>query len=241
MYAYTRTRVHAYSEALSASPTLTVCPTESEDSIVTLRIKIDNVEYPIADDDQTAASLLRLAGYDPALLDLFLVDGHGVETHIHDKQIVDLRDGESFRARRKVRFTIDGTPFTSWDDDQTAAALLELAGFNPDVQDLARVTEGGMEKFSDEQVIAIHDGDKFVTPRRSGWTIIVNTKPHEWNAPDITFEQVVELASPGQPYDPAGTTVEYSRGRGPDQSLRPGESVRVKDGMIFDVEPTNRS
>jgi hypothetical protein len=72
-------------------------------------------------------------------------------------------------------------------------------------------------------------------------TIIVNTKPHEWSEKDITFEQVVELASPGQPYDPAGTTVEYSRGHGPDKPLRAGESVHVKDGMIFDVEPTNRS
>lgn len=72
-------------------------------------------------------------------------------------------------------------------------------------------------------------------------TIIVNTKPHEWNQKEITFEQVVELAFPGQPYDPEGTTVEYSRGHGPDKSLRPGESVPVKDGMIFDVEPANRS
>jgi Multiubiquitin len=72
-------------------------------------------------------------------------------------------------------------------------------------------------------------------------TIIVNTKPHEWAQKEITFEQVVELAFPGQPYDPQGTTVEYSRGNGPDKSLRPGESVRVKDGMIFDVEPANRS
>jgi hypothetical protein len=72
-------------------------------------------------------------------------------------------------------------------------------------------------------------------------TIIVNTKSHEWAQKEITFEQVVELAFPGQPYDPQGTTVEYSRGHGPDKSLRPGESVRVKDGMIFDVEPANRS
>jgi hypothetical protein len=72
-------------------------------------------------------------------------------------------------------------------------------------------------------------------------TIIVNTRPREWIQKDITFEQVVELAFPDQPYDPQGTTVEYSRGHGPDKSLRPGESVQVKNGMIFDVEPANRS
>lgn len=72
-------------------------------------------------------------------------------------------------------------------------------------------------------------------------TIIINTKPIPWNEKKISFEQVVELAFPGQPYDPQGTTVEYSRGPGPDHSLSPGQSVEVKDGMVFDVEPANRS
>lgn len=72
-------------------------------------------------------------------------------------------------------------------------------------------------------------------------TIIVNTKPTLWSEKRISFEQVAELAFPGQPYDPAGTLVEYSRAHGPDDNLRPGQSVEVKDGMVFDVEPANRS
>jgi hypothetical protein len=72
-------------------------------------------------------------------------------------------------------------------------------------------------------------------------TIVVNTRQFAWAEKKITFEQVVELAFPVQPYDPQGTTVEYSRGHGPDQSLRPGHTVEVKDGMVFDVEPANRS
>lgn len=71
--------------------------------------------------------------------------------------------------------------------------------------------------------------------------IIVNTRRFPWTDNKITFEQVVELAFPGQPYDPQGTLVEYSRGHGPDHSLRPGQDVEVKNGMIFDVEPANRS
>lgn len=71
--------------------------------------------------------------------------------------------------------------------------------------------------------------------------IIVNTRQFPWTDNKITFEQVVELAFPGQPYDPQGTLVEYSRGHGPDHSLRAGQEVEVKNGMIFDVEPANRS
>jgi hypothetical protein len=72
-------------------------------------------------------------------------------------------------------------------------------------------------------------------------TIIVNTRRKEWSEKDITFEQVVELAFPCQPYDPDGTTVEYSKGHGRDKALHAGERVEVKDGMIFDVELGNRS
>lgn len=72
-------------------------------------------------------------------------------------------------------------------------------------------------------------------------TIVVNTRSQTWTDKDITFEQVVALAVPDGQYDPAGTTVEYSRGHGRDKSLRPGESVHVKDGMVFDVEPSLRS
>ncbi|MEG9250308.1 multiubiquitin domain-containing protein [Arthrobacter sp. Soc17.1.1.1] len=72
-------------------------------------------------------------------------------------------------------------------------------------------------------------------------TIIVNTRPQSWTGKKITFEQVLEKAFPGQQYDPAGTTVEYSRGEGADHALRPGKDVVVKDGMVFDVEPANRS
>lgn len=72
-------------------------------------------------------------------------------------------------------------------------------------------------------------------------TIIINTNPYPWTEKKITFEQVLQLASPNQPYDPQGSLVEYSRGHGPDHSLTAGHDVEVKDGMVFDVEPANRS
>jgi hypothetical protein len=134
-----------------------------------ITIVIDDVEFDTVDDDQEAASLLRLAGRDPKDFDLFIVDKHGVETHVKDKQIVNLRDGGRFRTRRKVRFTIDGEHHTSWDDDQTAAALLRLAGVDPAKYDLARVNAaGGPETFTGDQMVTIHDGDEFVTAKHVG-------------------------------------------------------------------------
>ena len=134
-----------------------------------ITVTIDDVEFNTADDDQDAASLVRLAGRDPREFDLFIVDKHGVETHFEDVQIVNLHDGGRFRTRRKVRFTIDGERHTSWDDDQTAAALLRLAGVDPTKYDLARVNAAGdPEIFSGDQVVTIHDGDEFVTAKQAG-------------------------------------------------------------------------
>jgi hypothetical protein len=72
-------------------------------------------------------------------------------------------------------------------------------------------------------------------------TIIINTRPFVWTEKKITFEQVLGLAFPGQDYDPAATSVEYSRGPSADHSLRQGASVNVKEGMVFDAEPAVRS
>ncbi|MFB7085769.1 MULTISPECIES: multiubiquitin domain-containing protein [Streptomyces] len=75
-------------------------------------------------------------------------------------------------------------------------------------------------------------------------TIIVNARPHTWEAKEITYEQVVELAYPGQPPSDQDTyTVRYSRGHDGHGtgSLTAGHEVRVKKGMVFDVYRTSRS
>lgn len=160
------------------------CPAESQSAgtasqreredltMATIGISIDDTTYSTADDDQEAASLLRLARRDPTTYDLFVIDKNGVETRIKDKQIVDLRPGMRFRTRRKLHFSIDGEAHFTWDDDQTAAALLRLAGVDPTAYDLARVNgssgAGVPEIFSGEQLVTIRDGDEFVTAKHAG-------------------------------------------------------------------------
>jgi len=61
---------------------------------------------------------------------------------------------------------------------------------------------------------------------------------------DITFDQVVALAFPNPPTgDGVQFTVQFTRGEGnkPTGTLVEGQSVKVKDGMEFDVTSTNRS
>jgi hypothetical protein len=75
-------------------------------------------------------------------------------------------------------------------------------------------------------------------------TIIVNGRQKEVPKEELSFNEVVALA-----YDPVPTgenvdiTLTYRRGHGnkPEGQLKPGDSVKVKDGMIFDVTATDRS
>ncbi len=140
--------------------------TPTPNTPVKLKIVIDDTAHHTADTDHTAAALIRLAGRDPKTFDLFLLNKNGVEEKIKDNQIINLKGGERFRSRQLIRFTIDGEPFRTYDDDQTAADLLRLAGVDPAAYDLARV--GAAASFPDSDIVTIVDGDEFVTAKHVG-------------------------------------------------------------------------
>jgi hypothetical protein len=83
-----------------------------------------------------------------------------------------------------------------------------------------------------------------VTEEKKSDTIVVNGRPHPWGEKEISFEQVVALAYPNPPQ---GGNIEYTvsyrraQGNKPDGTLKAGESVKVKVGMIFDVTATDLS
>lgn len=138
-------------------------------AITPFHININNKRYLTSDGDQQAASLLRLADRDPKAYDLFMITKHGIEERLRDAQIINLKDGDKFVTRQKVRFTIDGEHYSSFDDDQEAAALLRLAGVDPAGYDLARILPaGGTEAFRDGQLVLIKSGDEFVTAKHVG-------------------------------------------------------------------------
>ncbi len=80
--------------------------------------------------------------------------------------------------------------------------------------------------------------------KKHGVKIIVNAREKEWEKEKISYEEVVELAfGPLTPDENIVYTVTYSKG--PDGhhegSLVRGQSVPVKNGMIFNVTKTNKS
>lgn len=88
--------------------------------------------------------------------------------------------------------------------------------------------------------------DKGQQPRHDKTvTIIVNGREKEVpKNDDLTFDELVVLA-----FDPVPTgeficfTITYRKGHGnkPEGTLAEGESVKAKDGMIFNVTATDKS
>jgi hypothetical protein len=76
-------------------------------------------------------------------------------------------------------------------------------------------------------------------------TIYVEATPQEWpKDEEISYSQVVTLEFPDYPNNPQIVySVKYSRGHGnkPEGILPPGGSVKVKEGMIFNVSKTGES
>ncbi len=75
-------------------------------------------------------------------------------------------------------------------------------------------------------------------------TIIVNGREKVVPKGDISFAQLVALAFDPPPSGPNIVfTITYRRGHGdkPEGTLPEGESVKVKEGMIFNVKATDKS
>lgn len=75
-------------------------------------------------------------------------------------------------------------------------------------------------------------------------TIIVDGTPHEWPKTEITYAEVVTLEVPDYPqHQDILYSVTYKRGHSdkPEGTLAPGASVKVKEGMIFNVSETGQS
>jgi hypothetical protein len=144
-----------------------------------------------------------------------------------------------------VRIHVDRRQYES-PNPTTGEALYLLTGI-PAHRELFREAEGNHE---DELVprshneIHLHQDGHFYSQKEKGITIIVNLEEKTWDKRQISYEQVTLLAYPNPPPGIVITyTVEYEGGprSNPEGSLTVGQSVKVREGMVFTVTETGRS
>ena len=150
-----------------------------------------------------------------------------------------------------IPYTVDGKPQTSAEQELTAIQILERAGFSPEshylILDGHDPDHGRSYREDPDERIHLHAGMTFVTgtrhrEREEKFKIIVNGRQVEVPEERISFEQVVSLSKlTGGPN--IIFKVIYDRGPAENREghLEPGQSVKVKAGMIFHVTPTDRS
>ena len=82
-------------------------------------------------------------------------------------------------------------------------------------------------------------------PGKHEYTIVVDGQPKDVPSNKVTYEQVVDLAYPGQGADPQYTftvTFRHAEEAKHDGTLLPGKTVTVKkEGTVFNVTRTTKS
>jgi hypothetical protein len=141
-----------------------------------------------------------------------------------------------------VRIHIDQKPHES-PNPTTGEALYILGDVRPGL-DLYREVRGDKEDPpipNGPEIVHLREDEHFHSGPPCEITIFVNTRKKKTTARELTFEQIVALA-----FDPVPAkalfTVTYQHGICDHEgSLRPGQKVRIKDGMCFNVTETTES
>jgi hypothetical protein len=81
-----------------------------------------------------------------------------------------------------------------------------------------------------------------MAPEKNTVTIVINGRPREVQKGEISYEEIVAWSGV-ETGENIEVTVSYTRGddKKPKGTMGPGDKVKAKEGMIFNVTATNKS
>lgn len=221
----------------------------------TAQIGNENFEFQsVIFDDQkiTGAQIADAAGAHP-------VENFTVLAQLSNLELESLRPTELVVLNKVTRFfvikgsgtdrfLVDGINLEWPKKVITGLAIKRLVGKDDDEIELVLELENEDDRvIEDDDEVRIGSGgtEKFKTrPAKVDVKIIVNAREKKWEKKKISFDQVVKLA---YPTPPAGQcivyTVTYHNGprANPEGTMLDGDKVKVKDGMVFNVQYTDKS
>ena len=147
--------------------------------------------------------------------------------------------------KHEVKIFIDQHTYHS-PNPTTGAALYTLGKVDPGLELFREVTgdREDPEVPSGPETVPLKEDEHFHSGKPKTYTIYVNGQEKTVTTKTVTYEQIVKLAFPNPII---GQNIIYTVGyedgphKNPSGSLMPGGKVYVKDGMIFDVTPTDKS
>jgi Multiubiquitin len=218
-------------------------------TIKKLRLEIEGKNYSWDEQFITGKQLKSLADIGEGQeLFLSLPDSWDDELISNDATVDLAREGiEYFYVKRPLHFNVDGRQF-AWEKQYITGKQIRKAANVGEEFDIYLDNKGQYEDVLVEDVEKVNlsrpGTEHFKTMRADvEVTIVVNGRPKQWLKAKITYDQVVELAG-GNAADPNVIfTVTYDKGprQNPEGSMVKGDKVRVKNKMVFNATPTNRS
>ena len=147
--------------------------------------------------------------------------------------------------KHEVRIHIDENRYES-PNPTTGEALYKLGNVAPGLELYREVTGDREDREIENGLETVHlkEDEHFHSGQPEEFTIIVNGRKKEVSTKTLSFDQIVALAFSPVPVGPnVMFTITYRKGphKNPEGTLTEGGSVRIKDGMIFDVTETNKS
>lgn len=142
-----------------------------------------------------------------------------------------------------VRVHIDRQAYES--PNATTGVALYALGSVAEHYELFREATGDLEDElvpRDGHVVHVAQDEHFYSQRE--FKIIVNARPKETPKRELSFDEVVRLAFESPPTGPnIKFTITYRNGprRNREGTLTEGSSVFIKNGMVFNVTPTDKS
>lgn len=152
---------------------------------------------------------------------------------------------EAHEHKHQVRIHIDQQPYKS-PNPTTGQALYVLGGVAAGL-DLYQEVDGNREDQPIEngpEVVHLREDEHFHSGQPKKYTIYVNGQKKVVATKTVTFAELVALAFPTPPTgENILFTISYEEGPhvNPQGSLKEGGTVKVKNGMIFNVTATDKS
>lgn len=215
----------------------------------TLQTKVVELDHP----KPTGLQLLEAAGRSPPdghILLAVLPNGDfeevGLAEHVPNHGPEASRSFIAFQSDRLYRFTLDGRQM-AWGEPRISGAVLTklLGATDPDKDIVLRNADGTEKIIGPNDHVRLDDkGTEQLVTRVRSYVIFINGKRKTTTKSSLTFEELITLAFENPPTgDGVQFTIQFTRGpeANPSGTLLEGQSVAIKNGIEFDVTPTNRS
>ncbi|SFV29445.1 multiubiquitin domain-containing protein [Hyphomicrobium facile] len=211
----------------------------------TLDAKTVKIDHP----NPTGAEILAAVGLIPPdehILLGIMPNGDFEDVRLTEHTANETRKFIAFHSDRLYRFTLD-TRQLGWGEPSISGSILEKLLGPADIgKDIVQRRHDGTETVIEKGSIVRLDeqGTEHLVTRARTFVIVVNTRRKTTSKESLTFEELILLAFEKPPTgEGVQFTIQFTRGPEANASgtLLEGQSVKIKNGMEFDVTPTNRS